>query len=313
MLMSFSIGVRVYQINVENEENGSQITMSSGAAEGDVYKFFFFFFGKNTEINDHSRKQRSWYFEKNLNSEPSSLYGYIKYGTYGFESDLIDRKTKENNYRRKAGDLEEIPLYFHFWIPEGSSFGLVAFQSFGSRSCVTILIDAATKMYSEKRKGYKLRFRKLMPEDVKGSGVFSAPVKRLTLIRKMIPKNIEDKYLSHISTEECELEVSIKAKRKRSLGEYGKIFSLFSGEKEVADKPVLRFNGLEFDQAKAEINFGNKRRTVGLLGYNSDAGVIDLTDAVEIGADGHPLFESICEETKSIILDFFDTLSSKTI
>ena len=50
MLMSFSIGVRVYQINVENEENGSQITMSSGAAEGDVYKFFSEFIGKELKL-----------------------------------------------------------------------------------------------------------------------------------------------------------------------------------------------------------------------------------------------------------------------
>ncbi len=304
--MAFSIGLRVYQVTIHKENDRTPLLLTGDGAATDAHKFLSDFVGENVNANDHEDLQRSWFFETKSESSINNIYGYLRYGTYGFESDLIDRKTKKSNYKRKVGDLEEIPLYFHFWTPGKQDFALAAFQSFQARSCVQVVIGAACATYAKKHKGYKLSFRKLMPGDVKSSALYSAPVKQLTLVKKQIPQNKEDRYLFDFKPEEVEFEISFKAKRRRTLGSLASLLDKSSSNAAQA----LRFDGIQFDQAKAEVTVGNKRRTVGVLGYSNDAGVIELSESVQYGADGHPSFASIKYETEQILKDFHSTLSS---
>lgn len=303
--MAFSIGLRVYQVTIHKENDRSPISLSGDGGLADLNHLLSGFVDNNVSANDHEDLQRSWFFEKKSTAAVNNIYGYLRYGTYGFESDLIDRKTKKSNYKRKVGDLEEIPLYFHFWTPAKQEFALAAFQSFQARSCVQVVIGAACAAYAKKHKGYKLSFKKLMPGDVRSSAMYSAPVKQLTLVKKQIPQNKEDRYLFDFRPEEVEFEISFKAKRRRTLGSLASLLDKSTGN--VAE--ALRFDGIQFDQAKAEVTVGNKRRTVGVLGYSNDAGVIELSESVQYGADGHPVFASIKYETEQILKDFQSTLS----
>ena len=71
---------------------------------------------------------------------------------------------------------------------------------------------------------------------------------------------------------------------------------------------VVVHDGISFDKAVADIKVGNRIRPVGVFGDSKDVGLIDLTDAVERGEDGHPKFASMVKETKSILADFFSIL-----
>ncbi|MGF0540388.1 hypothetical protein ACQQ2Q_20530 [Agrobacterium sp. ES01] len=303
--MAFSIGLRVYQVTIYKENDRSPLMLTSDGAATDANNFLVDFVDSNLNPNDHEDLQRSWFFEKKSTAAVNNIFGYLRYGTYGFESDLIDRKTKKSNYKRKVGDLEEIPLYFHFWTPAKQEFALAAFQSFQARSCVQVVINAATATFAKRHKGYRISFRKLMPGDVKSSVMYSSPVKQLTLIKKQVPQNKEDRYLFDFKPDEVEFEISFKAKRKRTLGSLASILDKSSDNAAQA----LRFDGIDFDQAKAEVTVGNKRRTVGILGYSNDAGVIELSESVQYGSDGHPSFASIKYETEQILKDFQTTLS----
>lgn len=302
--MAFSIGLRVYQLLVFREKEKTPLDIKADGGPTDLHKFFSDFIDRRGQPTDREDLQRSWLMEPKGVASTTSHEGYVNYGTYGFESNLVDRRTKRSNYRRQPGDLEEIPLYFKFWVPVAESFGLAAFQSFQARSCVQLVTNSVTEMYAGKFKGYRLHFRKLMPEDVKSSALYSAPVKQFTFVKKTLPRNKEDRYLFDVDPDEVEFEVSIKAKRRRSLGSF-----LSFKEKAESDSALLHFDGIQFDEAKAEITVGNKRRTVGVLGYNSDAGVIELAESVQVGSNGHPTYESIRSETDAIFRDFYQTLA----
>ena len=45
-----------------------------------------------------------------------------------------------------------------------------------------------------------------------------------------------------------------------------------------------------------------------MFGADSEAGVIDLTEAIKRGPDGHPTFDSIYDEVKSILKDFYTNI-----
>lgn len=53
---------------------------------------------------------------------------------------------------------------------------------------------------------------------------------------------------------------------------------------------------------------GDRTRRVGVLGFNGDAGVIDITDVIARGSDGHPTFESLKKESYTILRDFYSVM-----
>jgi len=72
---------------------------------------------------------------------------------------------------------------------------------------------------------------------------------------------------------------------------------------------IIEHDGIEFDQAYADVKFAGKNRRIGVFGSSSDTGVIDVTEDIVKGLDGHPTFISIKHETKAFLKDFYEKLS----
>jgi len=101
------------------------------------------------------------------------------------------------------------------------------------------------------------------------------------------------------STEEIDIELSFKAPRKNFLAYLSKYRDLKPNKQNV-----LVFHDMEFDQAKAEIDYAGKRRTVGVFRTNSNFGQIDVSSDVECDRDGHPKLNSIREEVQELSKSF---------
>src|SRR5690606_27308299 len=112
--------------------------------------------------------ERSWYFEEIRSYSLGSSQGYVHYGTFGFESNFVDTKTQTHTYRRQVTDVEEIPLFYEFWCPPSSEYGLVAFQSFQGRSCISLVLNSMKQKFEEVNSDYIIIFKKLMPNDARG-------------------------------------------------------------------------------------------------------------------------------------------------
>ncbi len=97
----------------------------------------------------------------------------------------------------------------------------------------------------------------------------------------------------------------MSARRRRNLGD---LTSLLKSVKSGGAKSVITHDGIDFPEAVAEIRVGNRTRRVGVLGFNGDAGVIDVTDVIVRGSDGHPTFESLKKESDTILRDFYNTM-----
>jgi hypothetical protein len=302
--MAFTIGLRFYRIHVHKNNDRTPVLFKNGD-DGDPYAFLQKFVDDRMEPTEEI--ERTWFFTP----EPSAIrtiHGIINYGTHGFESKLIDVKTKRKNYQRKSTDLEEIPLYFQFWTPANEKYGFAAFQSFQGRSCIAYIIKAAGDAYSAANKGHRLTFHKLIANDIAGGKLDAAPVKELVLLKKHVPKDKADRYLNGIAVEEVEYEVTMRAKRKRWLGIFGDFAKMAKDGQKMA---VFAMDGVEFDEVKAQVDFGGRRRMIGLYGGGSDAGVIEVSEKVKRGADGHPVFKSIADEVDELMETFFDAVMAR--
>jgi len=303
--MASSIGVRVYQAYVTQRRSYKPLKIDDPKIANPAPTFLKGFISKNVSINQRSDIERSWYFEEKPNTNLNGSHGYVHYGTFGFESNLVDTKTKVKNYRRQSTDVEEIPLFYEIWFPKSADYGLIAFQSFQGRSCVQIVMSRMIEEFEKANPGHSLRFKKLLPTDAKSTFFAGAPVKGLRLLKRNAPSDLTDQYLGKDAYGGFDYEINIRAKRKASLGPLGDVSK--SLPKNSAG--VIVHEGIEFDQAIADIRVGTRIRPVHVFGASGDAGVIDLTDAIQRGADGHPTFSSIAKETSDILQSFHGALS----
>lgn len=303
--MTKTIGIRIYRIGVNERGNGSSLPLNFSEFTMSVQDFISHFVKEHQNATRDNDLERSWFFEEKEADGAGKSRGYIHYGTFGFESNFVDHKTKKRNYRRKSTDTEEIPLYYEFWCPQKSNFALIALQSFQGRSCISMVNQKLKSGFEEINPQFVMNIRKLQPSDGTENGYAQSPVKSLTLINRRSHSDLADKYFDKGNTSEVDITITISAQRKKSLGTLGGLLTSMKND----GKSVIMHEGGEFSEATAQIRVGSRTRRVGILGISGDAGVIDLTDAIITGPDGHPTFDSIKEEATEILTDFYKTLS----
>lgn len=301
--MPSAIGIRVYRVYVTARGSAKTLDLADKRLPSRVSEFISEFIEEHASVIQNNTAERSWYFERRDDVDSGSTRGYVHYGTFGFESNFVDAKTKMKKFRRMTTDIEEIPLYYEFWCPSGQ-VGFAAFQSFQGRSCINLVMERMKDSFEKENIGFLLKFSKIMPGDVAKSAYFSAPVKKLRLIKRSYSGDVADQYFDNQSPEFIDFEVSMSARRKASLGTLGSFYKSLDG----GDKRVVFYGGIEFPEAVADIRVGGRIRRVGILGWSRDAGVIDVTDAIERGADGHPTFDSLRREANEILKDFYQAI-----
>jgi hypothetical protein len=305
--MASSIGVRVYLISVHKKGDRGPLSFAASDIGVPPPQFISQFIADHSTVIQNDDRQRSWFFEEKQCDKTGSK-GYVNYGTFGFESNFIDTKTKQHNYRRKVTDIEEIPLFYEFLYPTNAQHAFVIFQSFQGRSCIELVTSKITELFHRTNNNFLLAFEKIMPNDSVGSLYFNAPVKKLRLIKKNISSDIADRYFGTRPPEAINLEVSLTAKRKGNFGKFGLLKQ--SLKKDASG--VVTHDGISFDNAIAEIEIGGRTRPVEVFGTNRNAGVIDLSNSIVRGTNGHPTFESMVKESHAILKDFHTTISGRS-
>jgi hypothetical protein len=304
--MASAIGLRGYLITAHRKGEQSLLPFASKDFVVAPPQFLTNFVNGHNHVVQNAERERSWYFEQKIEDGPGNSRGYTHYGTFGFESNFVDSKTKVKNYRRKVDDIEEIPLFYEFWWPDGAKFAFAAFQSFQGRSCIGLVMDALKEEFEALNPGYILKYQKLLPSE--GSALYSAaPVKVLRLIKRNVSQDVTDRYLPKAAPGKVNFEVKLSAGRNQILGSFGGI----AGALRKSDAGLVLHDGVEFTEAYAEVKIGGKYRPVGVFGSDASAGVIDISQDIKRGPDGHPTFDSIIEQCDKILSDFFEIVSNK--
>ncbi len=291
------IGLYVYQLVLSRSDDYQRIPFDTHGPGSQPSQFMNTFIQGKLTNTQNNNIERSW----RLNPRPPegrSYGGLVEYGTFGISSKM--RSSGENDvlFERRSDHVEEIPLYYQIWIPENANFGFAAFQSYRDRSCVGQVLSSFTKEYNDWSGNTRLTARKVMPpaEEMYAQ----TPVKKLILSRKRVPKDRVD-ILQDLPPEEVDIELSISALRRRMFGRFTDVAPLIEAANGTA---AMVINGIEFDEASALISIGGTYRKVGIIGPENTAGVIDITDNVELQEDGHPLYESLERVATQIIVDF---------
>lgn len=286
------IGLRIYKVQVYHGYNLQSLSSDTGPA--DVLHFVRGCCAKfsTTPLDDG--------ISKVVRFEPSSdfkhsAHGILRYGKYGYESTVEDRKLGALAHTRTINQADTIPLYYRFWLAPGKKYGLLGLQSFGGNSCVDIVTRAVVNTHKLMHDDWRLTMTKLMPNDNALYG--DRLVQSVQLVRKNSDQSVIDQALRPVGVDtKVDVELSLKARGGGSFGRLKDLSSKIDGHLEIGD--------LEFAGAFAIVKVGSSFKRIGIFGVSSTAGVIDLTDDVVIGSDNHPTFDTLQKATTQHMSDF---------
>ena len=311
--MPASIGLRIYRAFITKDGDTKGVEFSENSTTADPYVFIHKFLSNENlkVVNDLS--QRNWHVKDitYASEDNRNFFGTIRYGIYGFESDLVDTKTSEVVHNRALHHAEVIPLSFHVWSPTDANWAYICMQSFQGRSCVTVVQEVISEEFTKANEGYRLRFVKISPSDGEAKALFDHQVREIRLSKKHTPTDRADVYAGKVHLSTAKYQLSIQAQRNGTLGRLGDVKEFFNTKKNLDGTGVIEFEGDQFDEVSAEVRVGRKTRIVGVIGYNNDAGVIDITNDVVFGDDGHPTCMSVYSESNSILIDIHSVLKLK--
>ena len=286
------IGLRIYKVQVYHN-NKSQI-LRSDKGPADVLSFIrncCSAFSKNSLDDGEAKIVR---FEPSANFK-NSAHGLVRYGKYGYGSQVEDKKSGVVEHTRTVDQADMIPLYYRFWLADGKSYGLVGLQSFGGLSCVDIVNRALVNAHGLMHQDWRLTMKKVMPNDMKLYG--NKAVRSIQLVTKNSDQNIVEKALRPSESDtKMDVELFLRARGKGNFGKLKDLSDKIGGHMEIGD--------LEFSGAYANVKVGSSFKKIGVVGVGSTAGVIDLTDDVVLDANNHPTLKSVSDETTRHIADF---------
>lgn len=296
------IGIKIYKLNLY--ENHRLVAFGDPGLGREPERHIRQLFGIAVAYNDPVRERT--YRAELFDDGKDYFHGHVRYGMYGIASTInvgmaaananddqeeaVDPQEMEI-IRRGTLDVEEIPIYFMFYFPPGETNAYVAFQTYQTRSCAMLVLGHIIQTFNGPREhlNQRLTAQKVMLSGEHDPVIRSAPVKEITLIRNRMNADRFTRYL-RAGIEQIKLRMTIGAVRGRSLGQYIGIFEQYRARQ----GDILIFDGVEFEKAVAVVEVGGKRRKVNLIGYNSTAGSIDISDQVDFDEnDEYPTTQSM--------------------
>lgn len=291
------IGLYVYQISAFNPD-GYQSVRFSLEGVGSVFRAFLprYIQARGVAV-ENGQAERTWRLISNR-SNGNIWEGLINYGSFGVSSNIVDPDLGEVLLERKATDVEEIPLYYQFWVPADGPYAFLAFQSFRDRSCVSQVKPDLINSFNANRADVNITIKKVMP--AADALYANNPVKKIILSKRRVPKDRAE-ILQPLPLEEIDVELTLSATRRRRFGTLRSVSELMQ---DANGRGALLLEDFDFDRVSAEVQVGSSYLKIGVIGPSQTAGVIDITDQVEVAGNNHPTFNSLSAVTSAIIGNF---------
>lgn len=296
-----NIGLYIYRIEVVDKKNHKTVPTLSSGPGAKLKAFLPLFINGKTKSTSATERERSWLLKPDTGSTSDCFEGLIKYGTFGMNSEIVDPTTGKTLLNRKGEHIEQIELYYQYMFSSlKPHVALVAIQSYKTWSCVELVNGAlAAEFRKFANDDYYLTFKKVMPSELALHA--NRDVKKITFVKKGVASDEVDA-LSGIKGEEINLELTCSTRRRKSFGRLSDVTKLL--QKNSKNGLLQISENFEATQATAVVRVGKSFRKVGVIGPAVNAGVIDVSDDVSLGANEHPTFSSISKVASQHLADF---------
>lgn len=224
------------------------------------------------------------------------IYGRVKTGEYGIESELVDYQTGNVSHNRTLNEADVMPFGFCIAVPAGEvDNAIIILQSVGIYGMKTMLHKKMTECIKNVNNELKFEMGTIVPKVYLDRFFDHGVLKKIRLISYTIPDDDSERYGINRGVKETSKEIIIRKpvgflqNRKKELTEWRNGVRRFD--------QVIQIEGVEYDDLKLEFATGRTSKTISLRNVDKLVVTENVTDIVDIRG-GHPSFISLCNAMK---------------
>jgi hypothetical protein len=218
------------------------------------------------------------------------LYGRVKTGEYGIESELVDIHTGDIT-NRTPNQADMIPFGFCIAVPCGEvNSAVIILQTLGIYGMKMSLQHHLEKCITDVSSDLHLLLRSIVPKEYIDRYFRKGILKKIKMTRYEIPEDESNRLGINYGVKQTK-EERIIHKPLGFMEKNKKIFSeVFAGQKSYTD--IIQIDGFEYDDLKLEFALEGTNKTFNMKDMNSLVVNENITKKVVIKG-GHPTFESL--------------------
>jgi len=292
-----------YRVSVSETNTGKSIPLWDQDGNGLLVWIHDYLYKKLGKLETRPEKRMVRVSRVSSNRDKTLVCGRLQTGEYGFTSELVDSTSSSVSHERTDKEAEMIPFYFCFVAPMQSAWSVLILQRFKNLGIYDFLIQRLVEDFSKACPGLRLVVERLIPSTLAKALLNDAQIKAFRLISHKMPKAVEDAlkeydFEGHVST----TEIVIKATRQGGLPKLEKFKEVLDGKANLQD--VVTMDKWDYDTVKLDLEVGGRRRTVDIGKPYKVTPNIDVSDDVQAGADGHPVWEDVVAVSVQLASDY---------
>lgn len=305
------IKLEFYAIRLQQKGNSNVYENFDDVFPADSFKEFFTnFIQRFANRYDNKQQQKTFKVEGgsiSFASDQRIISGIIKGGSFGIASEVENISTGLEKPKIETTDSVINPYYFLIYFPEGSSIGLVILQKKGQHGIATDFKSYFKKFIDDELINLRLEMTPYASKEALLELVRRSSVSQIIFKKYNNVSDVWDRYRDGSGSQQ-ELNAQLTLSTK------GKFWGLVKTnvEKFISDGrtnffQIQELQDIGFDgdvETSIKLEEGKKERIVVLNDVDKFKLSFDVS-YIDKNADGHPNFQSIDSEAKTLLTEHF--------
>lgn len=308
-----TITLSAYEINVRPlRDTDNLLTLSDFANGNDLFQFLTQFIGNwhadAQELIDNEEMQKVLRLSPDTFSPfGRELSGIVESGEYGYTAEIIDRTSGQRVHSKGMNHAEMIPFYFHLFVPQGKTKGILILQRFKQFGIYGIFGETIAREFVNRFPGFKIILKPLVSDEIANNLINQGQLKKITFKTLNLSPNILNAADNRDNGNVGRIEYSIVANRGCSLPFLTGIRERLRTARNIPE--MFGLGDFEFNTISVSVKLNGHSRTLDLSTLSEVGAYFDITDQVAIDENSaHPEINSIREISGAIINDLFVSL-----
>lgn len=308
--MAKKVGLTVYGISVQDNENQRR-NLNKLISSKSINEIIKEFVDSNKKSYSKDISQETVFTFEEIESETITnnenkecftiLYGKVRTGEYGIESELVDINTGDT-YSRTVNQADTMPFGFCIAIPAGDvNSGIIVLQSIGNYSMKVALNKKLSECLKIQDQLLRLELGVIVPKTYIDRFFEYGVLQKIRMIRYDIPQDISDRIGINYGVKQTVEEriiskpLGFMERKRRALDEWKR------GQRSYTE--VIEIDDFKYDDLKLEFKLGRTNKTISLKNTDKLLVTEDITEIVD-QQGGHPVFESLVPVMKETAKEY---------
>lgn len=297
-----SIGINIYAFSVW-DAGGSSMILNKIADDKDIIQIFYEYIKEYMDdyVDDVS-KERIYKFvdyevvqetDKSGSKYVKYLYGRMKTGSYGIETEIVDKRTSKVTHKQNEDEAGVKPFDFLIVLPEDEcKETIIVLQTISQLGIKSVLEKGFNQYLREKYDVGYIHFGSIYPREYIERYLNEGSLKRIRLLKYGLPADIAAKYGVTNGYRKTKKETIISNQMGFDNALLDNVSKCIKGLLNYSEVVVVDNDDYEYDDLKIDFTLAGKKKTFSLKNIEKVVISQDITNIVEVQG-GNPVKESI--------------------